>query len=87
MIEEQVASAGYVVSDRDGQASLAIVDVDTDAFEDDLTAAMQSAERTIVYGSAIDDLQQTALRARGVWKVVDRQQILSDLSTVLPSLV
>ncbi len=87
MIEEQVASAGYVVSDRHGQASLAIVDVDTDVFEDDLAAAMQSAGRTIVYGSAIDDLQQTALRARGVWKIVDRQQILSDLSAVLPSLV
>lgn len=86
-IEEQVVSAGYVVTDRHGQASLAIVDVDTDVFEDDLAVAMQSAGRAIVYGSAIDDIQQTALRARGVWKVVDRQQILSGLSAVLPSLV
>ena len=87
MIEEQVVSAGYIVSDRHGQASLVIVDVDTDMFEDDLAVAMQSAGRTIVYGSAIDDIQLTALRARGVWKIVDRQQILSDLAAVLPSLV
>lgn len=86
-IEEQVVAAGYIVSDGHGQASLAIVDVDTDVFEDDLAVAMQSAGRTIVYGSAIDDIRQTALRARGVWKIVDRQQILSDLSAVLPSLV
>jgi hypothetical protein len=86
-IEEQVVSAGYVVSDWHGQASLAVVDVDADMFEDDLAVAMEAAGRTIVFGSAIDDIQQTALRARGVWKIVDRQQILSDLSTVVPSLV
>ena len=82
-----MVSAGYVVSDRHGHALLSIVDVGTDLFEDDLAVAMAAAGRTIVFGSAIDDIQQSALRARGVWKIVDRQQILSDLSAVLPSLV
>jgi hypothetical protein len=83
-IKDQAKSAGYATSDRPKDASYAIVDLDAGASASALDDALQAGGRTIVYGSAIDDLQQAALRVRGVWKIIGRERALTDLGAVLP---
>jgi hypothetical protein len=85
-IESQATLAGYSLSDRPNEASYAIVDIDEGTYASDLEDALQAGHRTIVYGSAIDDLHHAALRARGVWKIIGREQALTDLGVVLPTL-
>ena len=83
-IEDQAISAGYAPSDRPNHASYAIVDLDAGTSASDLDDALRAGGRTIVYGYAIDDLQQAALRVRGVWKIIGRERALTDLGAVLP---
>lgn len=83
-IKDQAKSAGFAASDRPKDASYAIVDLDAGGSASALDDALQAGGRTIVYGSAIDDLQQAALRVRGVWKIIGRERALTDLGAVLP---
>jgi hypothetical protein len=85
-ITDQTTEAGYSVVDDPADASFAIIDVDTTASTNDIVEALAAGCRTIVFGSQIDDIRTMTLRAQGVWRVVSRDTVMSDLASVLPVL-
>lgn len=85
IIEGQAVGAGYVVTDRMSDASFAVVDMDGIGSAGDVARALEAGCRTIVYGSRIDDIQQAAMWAQGVWRVISRDDALADIGAVLPS--
>ena len=87
VIEEQIRSSGYVVAEEASDASFALIDTDADTASTDVADALDAGRRTIVFGDRLDDLELRALRARGVWRIVSREQALTGLGAVLPSIV
>ncbi len=87
VIEEQITSSGYVVANNASDASFALIDTDADTASADIAYALDMGRRTIVFGDRLDDLERQALRARGVWRIVSRDQALTGLGAVLPSIV
>jgi hypothetical protein len=86
-IEQQVVSAGYAVSGLVGGATICVVEVGHGRPTDELTNALTQGARTIAFGSELTDAERAALRAQGVWKIVSREQALTDLGAILPSFV
>ena len=86
VICDQAVDAGYSVIDAPADASFAIIDADTAGSATDISTALGAGCRTIVFGRQIDDIRTMAFRAQGVWRVVGRDAVLSDLASVLPTL-
>jgi len=85
-IRHQATVAGYSVIDHCADASFAIIDADTAASPSEIEEALAAGCRTIVFGSQIYDIRTMTLRAQGVWRVVSRDTVMSDLASVLPAL-
>ena len=62
----------------------AVVDLDHRSARESITRLTEATVPTVVYGTAIDDLAETGLRAQGVRDVVDRHRLLADPSSFLP---
>jgi len=86
-IGRQAIAAGFAVVDQVSDALFAVIDVDGGRHADSVVEAIAAGCRTVVFGSEIEDMQRAALRAQGVWKIVDRPEAIGDLSSVLPRLV
>lgn len=62
----------------------AVVDLDHRSARESITRLVEATIPTVVYGTSIDDLSETGLRAQGVRDVVDRRRLLADPSSFLP---
>ncbi len=85
-IHDQAVEAGYSVVDHVANASFAVIDIDTAGSSAEVSNALEARCRTIVFGSQIDDIRARALRAQGVWRVVSRESVITDLASMLPAL-
>jgi len=88
LIVRQAESASYrtVVLPSDSAVSVAVVSAD-ERGADEIVRSVSGRSRVIVYGDAIDDIDQIRFMSLGASSTVRRDSVLIDLTALLPPLV